>query len=322
MAEKQAPCCVAGCTERPTTAVEPAAGRLEVATRPNPVRHLWSPVIGGAFGMGASQPGRFPLDGEWPQRNVVVSEFSIACHAVTNAHFADFVRDTGYVTDAERFGWSFVFESLVPLAELRLIEKRSVETPWWIAVPRAYWAQPEGPHTTVIGRLRHPVVHISWNDSRAYCDWSQARLPTEAEWEFAARGGLENALYPWGDELMPGGEHSCNIWQGTFPDHNTAEDGYIGTAPVDAYQPNGYGLHNMAGNVWEWCQDNFSQSYREKTSALDPLCIEASDSRSMRGGSFLCHESYCNRYRVAARSSNTADSSSSNIGFRVVRNKT
>jgi formylglycine-generating enzyme required for sulfatase activity len=269
--------------------------------------------------MGASDPGRFPLDGEGPQRRVTLSEFWIACYAVTNAQFGDFVRDTGYVTDAEQYGWSFVFDALLAATTMRQIEKRSVETPWWIAVPSAYWAQPEGPDTTVLERLHHPVVHVSWNDARAYCRWAQARLPTEAEWECAARGGLENALYPWGDELTPAGAHRCNIWQGSFPDRNTAEDGYFATAPVDAYEPNGFGIYNMAGNVWEWCEDCFSPSYHQNTAARDPLCTDSSATRSLRGGSFLCHDSYCNRYRVAARSANTSDSTSSNIGFRVVR---
>ena len=268
--------------------------------------------------MGASDPSRFPLDGEGPTRTVTLSEFSISCYAVTNAQFADFVRDTGYVTDAERFGWSFVFDALVPAETRRQVSMRSAETPWWQVVLSAYWAQPEGPHTTVLDRLHHPVVHVSWDDARAYCRWAEVRLPTEAEWECAARGGLENALYPWGDELTPAGEHRCNIWQGSFPDCNSADDGYVGTAPVDAYAPNGFGLYNMAGNVWEWCEDTFSPSYHRITAANNPLCREPSASRSIRGGSFLCHESYCNRYRVAARSSNTPDSSSSNIGFRVV----
>jgi formylglycine-generating enzyme required for sulfatase activity len=186
-------------------------------------------------------------------------------------------------------------------------------------VPHAYWAQPEGPPSAILDRLDHPVVHVSWNDAKACCQWSQTRLPTEAEWEMAARGGLEQACYPWGSELTPDGRHLCNIWQGNFPDRNTLDDGYLGTAPVYAYEPNGFGLHDVVGNVWEWCEDVFSPRYHHITAATDPLYQESGPSRSLRGGSFLCHDSYCNRYRVAARSSNTPDSSASNTGFRVVR---
>jgi formylglycine-generating enzyme len=186
-------------------------------------------------------------------------------------------------------------------------------------VPHAYWAQPEGPPSTILDRLDHPVVHVSWNDAKAYCRWARTRLPTEAEWEMGARGGLEQTLYPWGDELMPAGEHRCNIRQAGFPDHNTVEDAYIGTAPVHSFKPNGYGLHNMAGNVWEWCEDFFSPRYHRITASANPPQGEPAANRSLRGGWFLCHEPYCNRYRVAARSSNTPDGSAGNIGFCVVR---
>lgn len=266
-----------------------------------------------------SNDKRFPEDGEGPVRLVTVTTFAIACHAVSNLQFGDFVRDTGYTTDAERFGWSFVFEGLLPDVVSQSIGSRAAETPWWIPVPHAYWAQPEGGESTVLGRLDHPVVHISWHDAQAYCQWSRTRLPTEAEWEMAARGGITQALYPWGDELMPAGQHRCNIWQGNFPDRNTADDGFTGTAPVHGFAPNGYGLHNMAGNVWEWCADYFTPRYHHVTLTENPLNDTPSPRRSLRGGSFLCHDSYCNRYRVAARSSNTPESAASNIGFRVVR---
>ena len=217
-----------------------------------------------------SNDTRFPEDGEGPVRSVTMTAFAIACHAVSNLQFGDFVRATGYTTDAERFGWSFVFEGLLPDQIRRTISSRAAETPWWVAVPHAYWAQPEGPSSTILDRLDHPVVHISWNDAKAYCRWSQTRLPTEAQWEMAARGGLERATYPWGDELTPAGQHRCNIWQGIFPDSNNADDGYAGTAPVHAFPPNGYGLHNMAGNVWEWCEDYFSPRYHHVTGPNDP----------------------------------------------------
>lgn len=295
-----------------------AAAAREIKPSPTPVARRWSAPIGGVFMVGSNDT-RFPDDGEGPPRQVSISEFAIACFAVSNLQFGDFVRATGYVTDAEQYGWSFVFAAFLSERTRREIGSRAAETPWWIPVPHAWWGQPEGPPSTVLDRLDHPVVHISWNDAGAYCRWSGTRLPTEAEWEMAARAGLEQATYPWGDELMPDGEHRCNIWQGDFPDRNTVEDGYAGTAPVHAFEPNGYGLHNMAGNVWEWCEDYFSPRYHQITTARDPLQGEPAPNRSLRGGSFLCHESWCNRYRVAARSSNTPNSSASNIGFRVVR---
>ena len=162
-------------------------------------------------------------------------------------------------------------------------------------------------------------MHTSWNDAQAYASWARKRLPTEAEWEVAARGGLDRAIYPWGDELAPRGQHRCNTWQGTFPTLNTLEDGYLGTAPVNAFRPNGYGLYNMAGNVWEWCSDWWSNSWHVEASPatrLNPKGPTSGISRVIRGGSYLCHESYCNRYRVAARTSNTPDSSTAHMGFR------
>ena len=310
-------CCAQGRTGDPSPGAVDASA---IAPSTVPIKRRWSVEIGGDFLMGSGDE-RFPEDGEGPVRRVTISPFAIACHAVSNLQFGDFVRATGYTTDAERYGWSFVFEGLLSDDVKRAAGSRAAETPWWILVPHAYWAQPEGPESTILDRLDHPVVHVSWNDAAAYCRWSGTRLPTEAEWELAARGGLAQATYPWGDELTPDGEHRCNIWQGHFPDSNSLDDGYLGTAPVHAFAANGYGLHNAAGNVWEWCEDVFSPRYHRVTAAADPLYREAGPNRSLRGGSFLCHESYCNRYRVAARSSNAPDSSASNIGFRVVRNE-
>jgi len=319
MIESVPRCCAGGRADQVRAApAEPASGRGRIESGQASVARRWSAPIGGPFTMGSSD-ARFPGDGEGPIRRVSVGEFVIACHAVSNLQFGDFVRASGYTTDAERYGWSFVFAGFVSEDARRAIGSRVAETPWWLPVPHAYWAQPEGPPSTILGRLDHPAVHISWNDARAYCLWSRARLPTEAEWEMAARGGLEQAIYPWGNDLTPEGEHRCNVWQGDFPDHNTADDGHVGTAPVDAFKPNGHGLYNMAGNVWEWCEDYFSPAYHRATSTLDPMQSEPTANRSLRGGSYLCHDSYCNRYRVAARSSNTPDSSSGNIGFRVIR---
>jgi formylglycine-generating enzyme required for sulfatase activity len=162
------------------------------------------------------------------------------------------------------------------------------------------------------------VVHVSWNDAQAYCEWSGTRLPTEAEWEYAARGGVAGTAFPWGDDLEPGGEHRMNVFQGTFPAHDTGADGYAGTAPVDAFPPNGFGLHNVTGNVWEWCADWYDAAYYARSPREDPRGPERGDVRVMRGGSYLCHLSYCKRYRVSARSASEPDSSTGNVGFRVV----
>ncbi len=267
--------------------------------------------------MGTSDNEGYPGDGEGPQRPVRCSSFKIAPYTVTNEEFERFVMDSGYVTDAEKFRWSYVFYQFMPEA-LRQELMSPIDTPWWLQVEGAYWAAPEGPGSDISERMDHPVTHVSWIDAKAYCGWSGTRLPTEAEWEYAARGGLEGKLYSWGDVLEPDGNHRCNIWQGSFPDINTAEDGYIATAPVNSFEANGFGLYNVCGNVWEWCEDWFSPNYHRVTRAQDPIYMIPTGSRSMRGGSFLCHDSYCNRYRLAARSSNTPDSSTGHCGFRVL----
>ncbi|WP_369690158.1 formylglycine-generating enzyme family protein [Nocardia inohanensis] len=272
---------------------------------------------GGRFRMGSEAPESYRDDGEGPVRPMVVGAFEIAPYAVTNEQFAEFVSATGYVSDAEHFGWSYVFAGLLPAA-LRRGARRPEHTPWWCAVPGAGWSTPEGPGSDVTGRGDHPVVHVSWHDARAYCRWAGARLPTEAEWEFAARGGLDQARYPWGDELAPDGVHRCNIFRGRFPTHNTAEDGYRSTAPVNAFAPNGFGLYNMVGNVWEWCADAWRTDHSGDP-VIDSRGRADDRTRVLRGGSYLCHDSYCNRYRVAARIHNSPESTSGNTGFRVAR---
>ncbi|MBY0215492.1 formylglycine-generating enzyme family protein [Paenibacillus illinoisensis] len=296
--------------------------RVELGTSTVPVRpELLERMVhikGGTFVMGTNDLMGFASDGEGPARIVEVDEFLISPHAVTNQDFAAFIRETGYMTEAERFGWSYVFESLASEKVRSEVQRVPYGVPWWLVVEGACWHSPEGKDSDIEERANHPVVHVSWNDALAYCAWSGTSLPTEAQWEYAARGGLEEKTYAWGNELLPDGEHRCNIWQGQFPHENKAEDGYAGTAPVDAYLPNGYGLYNMAGNVWEWCLDRFTHRYHDITDSRNPLFVGVSDKVSMRGGSYLCHQSYCNRYRVAARTGNTPDSSSGNCGFRVV----
>jgi formylglycine-generating enzyme required for sulfatase activity len=270
--------------------------------------------------MGNSGKSGFPADGEGPVHEVTLNPFYVDAATVTNEEFELFIRSTRYKTEAERFGWSYVFAPFLPPANHRFIIGSTQDTPWWYAVKDAYWFQPEGKGTSVEGRMDHPVVHVSYNDALAYSKWKGKRLLTEAEWEYAARGGLEQKIYPWGDELTPDNQHMCNIWQGTFPEKNTARDGYTGTAPAQSFPPNGYGLYNVSGNVWEWTSDWFSGDTYTLEARDNPRGPDTGDRRSMRGGSFLCHKSYCNRYRVAARSSNTPDSSSSNIGFRCAAN--
>jgi formylglycine-generating enzyme required for sulfatase activity len=275
---------------------------------------------GGPFLMGTDNPNGFPADGEGPVRKVIVDRFFMDRFPVTNQAFAEFTRATGYLTEAERFGWSFVFRGhIAPERYGALVEDTVRAAPWWCKVRSATWKHPEGPDSNIATRGNYPVVHISWNDARQYSEWAGKRLPTEAEWEYAARAGFEQKLYPWGDELTPGGRHMCNIWQGEFPLHDTAEDGYSAPAPVDAFPPNAFELFTITGNAWEWCADWFSPTHHQFATRLNPVGPQNGAAKVMKGGSYLCHESYCNRYRVAARTQNTPDSSTTNISFRCVR---
>lgn len=288
-----------------------------LTVEPSELCFHWKCLPGGFFRMGTDDGEGFPTDGEGPARMVEISPYRISAYAVTNAQFQTFVQASGYVTEAERYGWSFVFHQFVSAEALQYRMGAVQEASWWLAIEGADWRRPEGPDSTIEDRMNHPVVHISWHDAIAFCNWSGTRLPTEAEWEYAARGGLEGKRYPWGDLLHSDGNHMCNIWQGKFPVKNHGSDGYTGTAPVDAFEPNGYGLFNVSGNVWEWCADWFSPHYHQLTSAINPVFMTETEKKSMRGGSYLCHRSYCNRYRVAARNGNTPDSSSGHTSFRV-----
>ncbi len=257
-------------------------------------------------------------DGERYLHVVELDAFSIDITAVTNDDYGAFVDATGYRTEAEIFGYSAVFH-LALAADEQDIVGQPPHTPWWLGVNGAGWQHPEGRHSNIDDRADHPVVHVSWNDAQAYCAWAGRRLPTEAEWEYASRGGLESARYPWGDALLDAdSQWQCNIWQGTFPTVNTVEDGWLATAPVRTYRPNGYGLWQTVGNVWEWCADYFDADYYQTSPRPNPTGPPDGHTRIVRGGSFLCHDSYCNRYRNSARSSNTPDSSMANAGFRTV----
>jgi formylglycine-generating enzyme required for sulfatase activity len=268
-------------------------------------------LSGGEFLMGSKS--------EPPVHIVDLDSFYIDIICVTNAAFNDFVNATDYKTDAERFGWSFVFQGHLTLAQIARVRARAFGSEWWCQVKGAMWRHPEGPGSTIKKRWHHPVVQISWNDAAAYAAWVGKRLPTEAEWEFAARGGLVQKPFPWGDELEPNGEHWMNVWQGEFPDRNTEADGYYGVAPAASFPPNAFGLYNMTGNVWEWCADWFDPQYYKGSPRRNPRGPGHRDRRVMRGGSYLCHDSYCNRYRNDARNSNTPDSATTNCGFRCVQ---
>ncbi|NP_001290992.1 formylglycine-generating enzyme precursor [Esox lucius] len=273
-------------------------------------------VPGGEFLMGTDDPG-IPPDGESPQRKVHLNHFYMDVHEVSNHQFQSFTNATGYVTEAEKFGDSFVFEGLLSEEVKSQISQAVAAAPWWLPVRGADWRHPEGPDSSIADRLDHPVLHVSWGDAVAYCTWAHKRLPTEAEWEFACRGGLQDRLYPWGNKLNPKGQHYANLWQGEFPTHNTGEDGYIKTSPVRSFPPNGYGLYNMVGNAWEWTADWWTVHHTTDRQP-NPAGPPSGTDKVKKGGSYMCHKSYCYRYRCAARSQNTPDSSAPNLGFRCV----
>lgn len=282
-------------------------------------------VAGGKFRIGYVGAEAWEQDGEGPVREVTLDSYWLDRTVVTNGQFAEFVEATGYITESESFGWAFVFIGQLSNSKQRkLRETKTVQgLQWWYAIEGAYWRKPEGPGSTLKKRMDHPVVSISWHDAVAYATWAGKRLPTEAEWEVAARGP-ENVqtMYPWGTELEPGGKHRCNVWQGDFPSKNSAADGYQWTAPVTAYRKLDSGFYNLVGNVWEWCADWFSPTWHVKESAAtrtNPKGPASGESKVMKGGSFLCHDSYCNRYRLGARTANTPDSATTNLGFRCAR---
>ena len=320
---------MSGTTSTGRPAPPPAAGAAPAAGM------AWIP--GGAFRMGSDE--HYPE--EAPAHRVTVDGFWIDEHPVTNDEFARFVRKTGYVTVAEHPADPARYpgarpELLVPASSVFRNPGRpvSLHDPynWWTYVPGADWRHPDGPGSSVKRRPDHPVVHVAWADVEAYARWSGKAIPTEAEWEFAARGGLDGAEFAWGDELTPGGRWMANTWQGAFPVENTLEDGYLGTAPVGRYPPNGYGLIDMIGNVWEWTADWY-QAHGETSHACCTVAnprggerdrsVDAGDvagvpRRVMKGGSHLCAPNYCRRYRPAARMPQAVDTSTSHLGFRLV----
>ena len=302
-------------------------------------------IKGGTFDMGADN-NQARTD-EYPKHPVKVNDFWMDKHEVTNAQFEKFVKATGYITEAEKdVNWEEMKKQLPPNtpkpADSMLVAGSMVFTPpskavplddysqWWSWTPGASWKHPEGPGSDIKGKENYPVVHICYNDAEAYCKWAGKRLPTEAEWEYAARGGLQNNIYPWGNEHIESGTPKANSWNGHFPNLNTARDGFTRTAPVESYAPNNYGLYDMAGNVWEWTSDwydmNYYHSLPTNKVTVNPKGPDKSyDERNLydkrktiRGGSFLCNDSYCSSYRVAARMPGEISTGMSHTGFRCV----
>lgn len=313
--------------ESPVTKPCCGAGRNSLLTPPPPVpdgtaseelrQILASEMIdipAGFFDMGTRKP-KYPVDFEGPRRKVFVSEFRLSETSVTNAQFARFVAESGYRTVAEVEGWSYVFHSF--LSDPEKYPNSPPGTPWWRQVSGATWKTPEGPESSIEDRQDHPVTHVAWYDAAAFCAFTGTRLPSEAEWEKAARGGLRHKLFPWGNLLVPASGHRHNVWQGDFPIRDSAEDGFAGTCPVRAFAPNDLGLYNMTGNVWEMCADWFGAPETGRLPARDPTGPAGGDARVLKGGSFLCHASYCERYHVHSRSPTTPDSSTSHAGFRI-----
>lgn len=290
---------------------------------------VWIP--GGEFQMGDPE---FP-DAK-PVHKVVLDGFWMDRTEVTNAEFARFVEATGYVTVAEQKPDAKDFPGVPPE---KLVAGSVVFRPpagpvpldqpyaWWDYVAGACWRHPEGPGSSIEGKENHPVVHVCWTDAVAYAQWAGKRLPTEAEWEYAARGGLDRKKYVWGDELQPEGKWLANIWQGKFPAENTQEDGHRTTAPVGSFAPNGYGLYDMAGNVWEWCADWYRPDYYAGSPTRNPQGPDSSydphepgmPKRVQRGGSFMCSDLYCIRYRPGTRGKGDVNSAAMHLGFRCVR---
>lgn len=302
-------------------------------------------IPSGTFTMGGNS--RQSSRDEFPRRKVRVDAFYMDVHEVTNRQFSEFVESTGYLTVAEReIDWEDLKKSVppgTPKPPKEVLQPGSVvftstdgpvslndERQWWEWKTGANWREPLGPESNIEDLMDHPVVHVAWEDAVVYAEWAKKRLPTEAEWEWAARGGLDDPVYPWGNEPANTSAEKANFWQGQFPYKNTLKDGYLESAPVKSYSPNGYGLYDMAGNVWEWCADLYHhEGYSMETAevCINPKGPEVSfdprepmaTKRVIRGGSFLCNDSYCSGYRVSRRMSSSEDTGLNHTGFRCVR---
>jgi formylglycine-generating enzyme len=342
-------CCTSKVPDRFATAKKNVSITGKQTVTANKLNHdnmVW--IEGGSFSMGAdNEQGR---QDEYPKHNVKLNGFYMDITEVTNEQFAAFVKATGYITTAEKdVKWEDLKKQLpagTPKPSAEMLKAASLvfvptEQPvnlqdysqWWQWTHAANWKQPKGPGSDIVGKENFPVVHVSWDDANAYCKWAGKRLPTEAEWEYAARGGVKNNIYAWGNTNVDSGEAKCNYWQGSFPNKNENTDGFYGAAPVKSFAPNGYGLYDMAGNVWELCADLYNNNYYTQLSKAgvannpkgpvksydpdEPLIAK----RVMRGGSFLCNESYCSGYRVAARMKTSPDSGMEHMGFRCVADK-
>lgn len=327
---------LAGCGAQPQTSADRVDIRINTAEPPGPAPAgmVWIP--GGTFWMGCENCG---MPDALPAHVVAVDGFWIDETAVTNAEFERFVTETKYVTVAERALNPADFpgvpaDKLVPGSAVFTATRQPValDNPlqWWRYVAGASWRHPSGPGSTIAGRDDHPVVHVAFEDVAAYARWAGKRLPTEAEFEFAARGGLDRQRYPWGNDLTPNGRTVANIWQGVFPAADQGSDGFTGTSPVKAFAANGFGLYDMGGNVWQWCADWYRPDYyatiatevarnpQGPRDSFDPQEPGAAK-RVVRGGSYLCTDQYCARYLVGSRGKSEVTSGSSNLGFRLAR---
>lgn len=305
------------CTPSRTTSLAPSTAAMKATSADMDVHARSCEIPGGTALRGTATPC-IPIDGESPLRKGHVKSFRLGRTCVTNREFADFVQATQFRTEAERYGWSFVFWSQVP-KNMKTEGIPGLE--WWRKVDGAFWRDPNGSGSDIVAQApEHPVVHVSWNDAVAYAAWAGGRLPTEAEWEHAARGGLGDVPFPWGtQEPNDTDQFPCNIWQGNFPNINTGADGHMGLAPAKSYEPNGFGLYNMVGNNWEWTANPFKVKSLKKQ--VKEKLAEMRGYKLLKGGSALCHKSYCFRYRIAARTGNSPDSTTAYQGFRLAWDK-